>query len=65
MQTTGYILDENNNTILILVRQAKCSRYLKIRKSGKKGVHFIDEEIYFKKNITKLKNLKAGFTVEC
>ena len=47
MQTTGYIIDEKNNTkILILARQGKYGRYLKKRISGKEGVHFIDEEIF-------------------
>lgn len=49
MQEIGYInlkwpYSHNIKKILILVRQAKYGRHLKLRKSGKDGVHFSDEE---------------------
>jgi hypothetical protein len=63
MQTTGYI-KINNETILILVRQKKYSRLLKIRNTGQKGCHFVDEELHLKGHINKLKALKYGKTIE-
>ena len=47
MQTIGYI-NINGQILLVLVRQKKRSRQLKIRKSGKLGIRLIDEENYLK-----------------
>lgn len=42
MQTTGYV-QINGQKVLVLVRQGKHFRSLKIRKSGKEGSFFTDE----------------------
>ncbi|MBA7500886.1 hypothetical protein ES704_03648 [subsurface metagenome] len=63
MQTLGYIRINNEN-LLLLVRQKKYSRLLKIRNSGKLGNHFIDEENYLKENINDLTSLKNGNVID-
>ena len=64
MQTTGYI-EINGQILLVLARQKKITRQLKIRKSGGLGVHFIDEEIYLKEyNPDLITALKNGNVIE-
>ena len=65
MQTTGYIIDNNGEKILLLVRQSKYYRHLKIRKTGKDGIHLVDEEIYLNRNPQKLKDIKEGLKTIC
>ena len=50
MQTTGYINLRGHGIILILVRQAKYGNALKLRKTGKNGHHFIEEDIHHNQN---------------
>ena len=50
MQTPGYMNLRGTGKgfekcVLVLVRQGSYGRYFKIRKSGKKGIHFSDEEL--------------------
>jgi hypothetical protein len=63
MQTIGFIKDKDNRKILVLAQQAKFCRYFKIRKSGRNGVHFADEELFLKSNPSELDNLKKGITL--
>jgi len=59
MQTIGYI-NYQDEKILLLVRQNTYYRSLKIRKSGKNGIHFTDEEIHLNNNRDLVDDLKAG-----
>jgi len=59
MQTIGH-LKINNQTILILVRQKKYTRALKLRKGGRLGVCFVDESIFLKNKPTLLEMLQNG-----
>ncbi len=63
MQTTGYI-KINEQILLVLVRQKKYSRQLKIRKSGKLGIHLIDEENYLKDYCNLIDSLNDGDVIE-
>ena len=63
MQTTGHIIIDGQ-TILILVRGKKHSRQFKLRKSGRPGLRFEDEEIYLSDNPDKLRDLLNGEVVE-
>ncbi len=65
MQTTGYIIDKRTNKkILVLVRQSKLYRYFKLRKTGKEGNHFAEDEIVFNQKSGKyIDNLLNGETV--
>ena len=61
MQTTGYIIDKKTgDKILLLIRNFKYGRWLKVRKTGKAGCHLEDEEIYLNEHnenaFDKLKN---------
>ena len=60
MQGIGHIFDKKNIKILVLVRQSKFTRHFKIRKSGKDGVHFTDEELYLNEHLDKMNELKHG-----
>ena len=63
MQTTGY-LDVNNEITLVLVRQNKYSRSMKLRKSGKVGVFLEDESYSLEIDHPELmKKLKQGETI--
>jgi len=59
MQTTGYLAVDKQIT-LILVRQKKYGRALKIRKSGGLGTYFEDESIFLQDNPSLFKQLKDG-----
>ena len=48
-QTVGYIMLDGNK-IKVLIRQTKYGRSLKMRKSGKDGSHFTDEENMLNQN---------------
>ena len=63
MQTTGYIIIRGE-IIMVLVREKKHSRQFKLRKSGRPGRRFEDEEIYLKNNPEKLRDLLNGKVVE-
>ena len=63
MQWTGYIIIDEIK-ILVLVRQKKYSRLLKLRKTGRPGVHLIDEEKYLEGDRQQLKSLLAGKVVD-
>lgn len=67
MQGIGFIIDRSSNEkLLLLVRQGINGRYLKLRKSGKDGVHFIDEEEYLNNYLLGgIDSLKNGSTVFC
>ena len=68
MQTTGYIIDKRNGEkIKILIRQAKYGRHLKMRKTGKDGSHFIDEEFFLNEveQHDRLDELKNGTSIYC
>ena len=64
MQTIGHI-KPNGEKILVLVREGKTYRDLKIRNSGKDGQHFQDEEIFFENCPDRLAVLKSGKVVMC
>ena len=53
MQNTGYMII-NDKKILVLARTTKYYRAFKIRKSGKEGTHFIDEQKYLVENKSEL-----------
>lgn len=63
MQTTGYIIIEDAK-ILVLCRHKQFSRQFKIRKSGKDGNHFNDEEAFLKTSPEQLRKLKKGMVIE-
>lgn len=63
MQTTGYMII-GDEKILVLCRQKKYSRQLKIRMSGKDGNHFSDEEMMLDDLPDLLKKLKGGQVIE-
>ena len=44
MQTIGYVILDNQK-VLVLVRARKYGRSLKLRKTGKDGIHFSDEQV--------------------
>ncbi len=64
IQTTGHLLIDGQK-ILILVREKRYSRQLKIRLSGKDGNRFNDEEYYLQDNPSLLQDLLVGKVVEC
>jgi len=56
--------------VLILVRQGSYGRYIKLRKSGAKGTHFSDEEIFINSEVEqgdcdRVVRLMAGETIFC
>ena len=65
MQTTGYLII-NGQKVLVLVRQKRYSRLLKLRKSGRDGQYFEDEERFLTmpENRHLLKQLLQGETIE-
>jgi len=63
MQTTGHI-KINGETLLVLVRQKRFSRQLKLRKSGKPGTRFQEEEDWLREHPDDLARLLRGETVE-
>ena len=68
MQCLGHLYDRQTGyKILILVRQSKYCRYLKIRKSGKDGTHFHDEEFFLNEieQRDRLERLKSGESIPC
>jgi hypothetical protein len=62
MQTIGYIQIDSKK-LLILVRQAKYARFLKLRKTGKDGAHFTDEELFLEQHRNKVEQLLSGQVV--
>jgi hypothetical protein len=68
MQALAYLYDKTTGEkLLCLVRQGSYGRYLKLRKSGKDGIHLTDEEIFInqKDEVDRLKRLKNGERVFC
>ena len=68
MQTIGHIYDRTTGEkILILVRQCSYYRSLKLRKSGKDGSHFGDEENFLNdpEQRDRLQELKHGKVISC
>lgn len=64
MQTAGYIQIDGKK-ILILVRQSRKEyRCLKMRKSGKDGSHFTDEECFLSEYRDILDRLIKGAVVK-
>ena len=73
MQTLGYIIllepnSQKTAKVLILVRQGKYGRHIKMRKSGADGVHFSDEENFLNESLKEgykehLDNLAEGKTI--
>lgn len=59
MQTIGH-LKIGQYTILVLVRQKKYGRALKLRKSGKLGIYLEDESIFLRDELALLKRLQGG-----
>ena len=66
MQTHGYIIN-NDQKILILVRDSKTCRYVKLRKSGADGNHFTEEEVFLNSSeqAERLEELLLGNTITC
>ena len=70
MQTTGFIIDSTGEKILLLMRRGRkidkwCfETHFKLRKSGKDGIHFTDEEDYLNHyNQEAFNNLIKGETI--
>jgi len=65
MQTTGYLII-GGKRILVLVQHKRYSRLMKVRKSGKEGNRFEDEESYLSQpeNCELLDRLLQGKTIE-
>lgn len=56
MQTLGYMNLRGAGKaykakVLVLASQGKDCRYFKVRKGGKDGVHFSDEELYLNERV--------------
>lgn len=64
MQVSGYIQTNKYGKILVLVRSGKHSRYLKLRKSGKDGTHFSDEENHLNEESSILEILVDGGVIK-
>ncbi len=64
MQGTGYVVVEGQK-ILVLFRDSKTCRWLRIRKGGQDGSHLSDEEDYLnhRDGQKALARLKEGKTV--
>lgn len=68
MQCLAYLYDKTTGEkLLCLVRQGSYGRYLKLRKSGKDGIHLTDEEIFINQEdeLDRLQRLKNGERVFC
>lgn len=75
MQTLGYMNLRGTgkgytSTVLVLVRQGSYGRYIKLRKSGKKGTHFSDEELFINNEVEegdldRIDRLMDGETIFC
>jgi hypothetical protein len=63
MQTTGHVYVDNQK-ILILCRQKKYTRRLKLRKSGRDGTRFEDEEFVIANNPDMAAKLLNGEVIE-
>lgn len=63
MQTTGYVII-GGETILLLIREKRNGRLLKLRQTGKDGNRFNDEEIFLSSSPEALAKLKNNKTVE-
>ena len=60
MQCSGYMVI-NGDRVKVLARQGKLGRYFKIRKTGRYGAHFIDEQNFLAINeYAKKQFLKTG-----
>ena len=75
MQTLGYMDLRGTgkgfqSTVLVLVRQGDYGRYIKLRKSGAKGTHFSDEELFINAEVEqgdcdRVVRLMEGETIFC
>lgn len=63
MQTTGYVTIDGKD-ILILVRNKKYSRLLKLREAGRLGQHFADEEKFLSESTKHVSMLLSGKIIE-
>ncbi len=63
MQTIGHIIIDNKK-ILILIREKKHSRQLKIRHTGADGTHMTAEEDFLVDSPGHVARLKAGEVIE-
>lgn len=66
MQTIGYIRVGAQGKVLVLVRDKRYSRTMKLRKGGREGNHFEDEERFLSlpENSDLLDRLLQGGTIE-
>jgi hypothetical protein len=60
MQTLGYINHAEKGKILLLVRDSKFTRYVKVRTSGNDGSHFVDEELFLAEKPALVERLLRG-----
>lgn len=75
MQTLGYMNLRGTgkgfeHTVLVLVRQGNYGRYIKLRKSGAKGTHLKDEELFINSEVEqgdcdRVVRLLEGETIFC
>ena len=75
IQTLGYMNLRGTGkgfqvTVLVMVRQGPCGRYIKTRKSGAKENHFGDEELYLNNeveqgDVDRVFRLMEGETIFC
>jgi len=63
MQTHGYLI-VNNQKVLILVRNKKYGRALKLRLTGTDGNFFEDESYFISKNKEVFEKLLSGEVVD-
>lgn len=68
MQALAYLYDKTTGVkILCLVRQGSYGRYIKLRKSGKDGIHLTDEELFLNQEdeSDRFNRLKDGERIFC
>jgi hypothetical protein len=63
MQTIGYVVVDTK-VLLVLVRNHKTYRSLKIRKGGFPGDWLCDEEIYLRENPSVVEKLVGGKVIK-
>lgn len=64
MQELGCVTVGLQETIKVLIRDSKTSRFIKKRSAGKFGPHLDDEARYLKDHPEIIEKLKAGETIE-
>ena len=59
MQTTGYMMIDGQK-VLVLIRRERYGVAVKLRRSGREGVHLTDEEAHLRENPDLVAALHVG-----